>query len=320
MNYPAQPAPDQRGSGLHSPPAADAAPSHDGPGVPHNGDWPQYGARQQNGDLQQDSDGQPEPPGGFQPVRDEELQPARPHTWPTGQQGWPSAADQPTGPPARQRAPGAVSAWPLPDSPLTGPHVRGPEPTESADVPGPSRQPEPVRFPPDAGSGADSSRLDQASGADQRQVPGAQRAAGPGADADAAAARGEAGADGAARDDMTVDEAAQRWAMLGYLGWPFLSFLPALAVYLCMQRSPFVRRHAAQALNLSITVLLYDFSALIFGGLMSLDSVRVALLIVTPMVAGLWLAGLVYIVLAAISAGRGEYRAIPGWLCAAILR
>ncbi len=119
---------------------------------------------------------------------------------------------------------------------------------------------------------------------------------------------------------MTVDEAAQRWAMLGYLGWPFLSFLPALAVYLCMQRSPFVRRHAAQALNLSITVLLYDFSALIFGGLMSLDSVRVALLIVTPMVAGLWLAGLVYIVLAAISAGRGEYRAIPGWLCAAILR
>jgi uncharacterized Tic20 family protein len=280
MNYPAQPAPDQRGSGLHSPPAADAAPSHDGPGVPHNGDWPQYGARQQNGHLQQDSDGQPEPPGGFQPVRDEELQPARPHTWPTGQQGWPSAADQPTGPPARQRAPGAVSAWPLPDSPLTGPHVRGPEPTESADVPGPSRQPEPVRFPPDAGSGAD----------------------------------------GAARDDMTVDEAAQRWAMLGYLGWPFLSFLPALAVYLCMQRSPFVRRHAAQALNLSITVLLYDFSALIFGGLMSLDSVRVALLIVTPMVAGLWLAGLVYIVLAAISAGRGEYRAIPGWLCAAILR
>src|ERR1019366_5031246 len=226
---------------------------------------------------------------------------------------------------AHRPASAAAGAWrrqrvAAAGQPVTGPHVRGPEPTESADVPGPSRQPEPVRFPPDAGSGADSSRMDQASGADQRQVPGAQRAAGPGADADAAAARGEAGAGRAAGDDMTVDEAAQRWAMLGYLGWPFLSFLPALAVYLCMQRSPFVRRHAAQALNLSITVLLYDFSALIFGGLMSLDSVRVALLIVTPMVAGLWLAGLVYIVLAAISAGRGEYRAIPGWLCAAILR
>jgi len=137
------------------------------------------------------------------------------------------------------------------------------------------------------------------------------------------AAGWQAGRDGelpATADPPGSDEAARRVAMLGYLGVPFLNFFPPLVIYLSMLRVPFVRRHAAQALNLSITVLLYEFSALIFGGLLSLDTVRVALLIVTPIVAVLWLAALIYLVLAAISAGRGEYRAIPGWLCATIAR
>ena len=108
--------------------------------------------------------------------------------------------------------------------------------------------------------------------------------------------------------------------MLGYLGVPFLNFLPPLAVYLMMRRSPAVRQHAAQALNLTITVLLYEVSLLIFGGLLALDTVATSLLIITPLLAALWLAALVYLVLAAISASRGEFRAIPGWLCATIVR
>ena len=108
--------------------------------------------------------------------------------------------------------------------------------------------------------------------------------------------------------------------MVAYLGAPFLSFLPPLAVYLTMRRSPFVRRHAAQALNLSITVLLYNISALILGGLLALDTVQVALLIVTPLVAGTWLVALVHLIRAAIAADVGGYYEIPGWMCATLVR
>ncbi|MGO8887458.1 MAG: DUF4870 domain-containing protein, partial [Streptosporangiaceae bacterium] len=118
----------------------------------------------------------------------------------------------------------------------------------------------------------------------------------------------------------SADEAARRWAMLGYLGVPFLNFLAPLVIYLAMRRSPFVRRHSAQALNLSITVLLYEFSIMIFGALLSLDSVHTALLIVAPIVAALWITELLYLARAAFSATRGEFAPIPGWLCATIVR
>ncbi len=112
-----------------------------------------------------------------------------------------------------------------------------------------------------------------------------------------------------------------RRAVLSYLGVPFLGFVPALAVYLITPRaSELARRHAAQALNLSITVLLYNVSALILGGLLALDTVTVAVLITIPLLAVLWIVTLVYLVLAALAASRGDDYRIPGWLCATLLR
>src|ERR1700729_3027717 len=82
---------------------------------------------------------------------------------------------------------------------------------------------------------------------------------------------GQPGGAGLAGEPADGDE---RWAVISYLGVPFLGFLPPLAVYLIKAGHPgFARDHATQALNLSITVLLYNICALILAGLLALDSV-----------------------------------------------
>jgi uncharacterized Tic20 family protein len=112
-----------------------------------------------------------------------------------------------------------------------------------------------------------------------------------------------------------------RRAVLSYISVPFLGFLVPLAVYLITPRTSVLsRRHAAQALNLSITVVLYDICALILGGLLALDTVMVGVLVTVVLLAALWLTALVYLVLAGTAASRGDYYRIPGWLCATLLR
>jgi len=113
----------------------------------------------------------------------------------------------------------------------------------------------------------------------------------------------------------------ERLSMLSYLGVPFLGFLVPLAIYLVKWRnSRFVRRQAAQALNLAVTVLLYTFSLLILTGVLALDSINVALVIAVPLAAVLWIATLVYVIRAAAAASRGDYYQIPGWICATMVR
>jgi uncharacterized Tic20 family protein len=113
----------------------------------------------------------------------------------------------------------------------------------------------------------------------------------------------------------------ERLATLSYLSVPFLGPLVPLFVYLARKRSSaFVRRQSVQALNLSITTLIYTFCALILGTMLALDSITVALIIVVPLFVLLWLITLSYVILAASRAGRGDYFRIPAWLCATLLR
>jgi uncharacterized Tic20 family protein len=127
-----------------------------------------------------------------------------------------------------------------------------------------------------------------------------------------------AGAAGGARPAEPGDE---RLATLSYLSVPFLGPLVPLLVYLTRKRSSaFVRRQSVQALNLSITTLIYTFCALILGTMLALDSITVALIIVVPLFVLLWLVTLIYVIVAASRAGRGEYFRIPAWLCATMLR
>ncbi len=113
----------------------------------------------------------------------------------------------------------------------------------------------------------------------------------------------------------------ERLATLSYLGVPFLGPLVPLAIYLLKKRtSGYVRSHSAQALNLSITTLLYTVCALILGAMLALDNIVIALIIVVPLAVALWLATLGYVIVAGSKANRGDYYPIPAWFCAALVR
>ena len=54
----------------------------------------------------------------------------------------------------------------------------------------------------------------------------------------------------------------EAWAAVGYLGVPFVSVAAPLAVYVARARSSdYARAHARQALNLSVTLALYNLCA-----------------------------------------------------------
>jgi uncharacterized Tic20 family protein len=102
---------------------------------------------------------------------------------------------------------------------------------------------------------------------------------------------------------------------------PFLGPIVPLGIYLAKRHaSAYARLHSVQALNLSITALLYTVCVLIAGGMLALDSLTVALVVAVPLVVALWLAILVYVILAGSRANRGSYYKLPSWVCATIVR
>jgi uncharacterized Tic20 family protein len=118
---------------------------------------------------------------------------------------------------------------------------------------------------------------------------------------------------GASREDL--------WAMASYLSAIFF-WLPApLAVYLAMRnRSIFVRSHAAQAFNLTLTATLFAISGGIIGGLLALNSPWAALFIMGPALFAFWIVVLTYLIRAASSASRSDFYEIPSWLCVTALK
>jgi uncharacterized Tic20 family protein len=113
----------------------------------------------------------------------------------------------------------------------------------------------------------------------------------------------------------------EAWAAVGYLGVPFVSVLAPLAVYAARARnSGYARAHARQALNLSVTLALYNLCAVIVAAMLALDTIGTALAIALPAVLALWLVTLAYLVKAAAAASAGRFYRLPGWLCATIGR
>jgi uncharacterized Tic20 family protein len=109
-------------------------------------------------------------------------------------------------------------------------------------------------------------------------------------------------------------------AAFGYLGAIFLGPVIPLIVYaITARRSPFLRWHAATAVNLSLTGLLYGVCCAILGALLALDSIVVAIIIAVPLLLAVWLITLRYLLRGAAAANRGERYDIPSWICARIV-
>jgi uncharacterized Tic20 family protein len=127
--------------------------------------------------------------------------------------------------------------------------------------------------------------------------------------------RGEQDAEGWPPGPVPADRAEARRAMLAYLGVPFTLCVVPLAVYLTsLGGRRFARAHAAVALTLSLATILYTFSIVIVGGVLTLDSTAVGTLAAAALLAGLWAGVLIVVIRAAAAADRGEMYRLPRWL------
>jgi uncharacterized Tic20 family protein len=112
-----------------------------------------------------------------------------------------------------------------------------------------------------------------------------------------------------------------QWAALTYFSAIFLWLLPPLVIYLAKRKaSGFIRWHAAQSFNLTLTATLFAVSIGIIGAVLSLDSARASLVLMIPLLVALWIAMMVYLVRAASAASRGEFYEVPSWLCVRMLK
>ena len=120
--------------------------------------------------------------------------------------------------------------------------------------------------------------------------------------------------------DTWVGSADATPAAFGYLGAILLGPVIPLIVYaITARRSPFLRWHAATAVNLSLSCLVYGLCCVILGGLLALDSVVAAIIIAVPLLLAVWLVTLRYLLRGAAAANRGERYDIPSWICARIV-
>jgi uncharacterized Tic20 family protein len=102
------------------------------------------------------------------------------------------------------------------------------------------------------------------------------------------------------------------WALLSYLLTFVVGILAPLIIFLVkMNESRYVRYHAAQSLNMSITGFIYTFAGFFLGLILAIATKGWALVLVIPVFVAYSVAGLVYLILAAIAANKGEYYRVP---------
>ncbi|WP_120337069.1 DUF4870 domain-containing protein [Cryobacterium soli] len=92
------------------------------------------------------------------------------------------------------------------------------------------------------------------------------------------------------------------WATLIHIGGILFSFLPALIGYIVLKdRGPFIRAHTATALNFQITLAIAGF----VGGILTVIGIGFLIL------AAVWILNIVFSIMAAIAANKGEWYTYP---------
>jgi len=92
------------------------------------------------------------------------------------------------------------------------------------------------------------------------------------------------------------------WSMLVHLGGIFFNFLPAVIGYVVLKdRGPFIRAHTATALNFQLTLLI----AYLVGFVLSFVGIGLLVMLAASVI------NIVFSILAAIAANKGEYYVYP---------
>ncbi|MDN3353475.1 DUF4870 domain-containing protein [Actinomadura sp. DC4] len=105
------------------------------------------------------------------------------------------------------------------------------------------------------------------------------------------------------------------WAIAGYLGQFVIGFVAPLVVYFARKdQSPFVRFHGAQALNACLTHLIIFVGVLAAGIAVAVASAPVALVFAILVIFAYGITNAVYLIVAAVKAGRRETYRLPAWI------
>ena len=113
----------------------------------------------------------------------------------------------------------------------------------------------------------------------------------------------------------------QLLALLAYLLTFVAGLIAPLIIYLVkMNESRYVRYHAAQSLNMGITALGYSFGGVLIGIVLAIATHGLVLIALVPLFIAFLIAHLIYLILAAVAANRGELYRVPAVLCLPLVR
>lgn len=112
------------------------------------------------------------------------------------------------------------------------------------------------------------------------------------------------------------------WALFCYIGTLILGFLAPLIIYFVKKdESAFIRFHAAQALNYTITVVLQLLAGLaVVIPIVVVTESPLALLALVPVFLVHIVSQYVFLILGTIRASQGQYWRIPVWTCFRMVR
>lgn len=269
------------------------------------GDWPPMPDYPSRGEYPTTADYSPQ---GYPPMPDDALVPG----YPPGPD-YPPMPDYPPGP-NYPSVPGYPQRAGLPADGTSSATADGPE--WSPDDPAVAH--DEYTHPP---AGYHAHTGDQAGLGDFRRAGGGHDGPGHSGHGDSAAGNDDTGPSAGPTASAQVGGEEARRIVLAYLTVPFFAFLPALAIYLqSFRRSRWSRVHAAQAVNVAVTSILYDVSGVIMGAMLALDTPLAGVLTMAPLAAVLWLITLAHLVRAARAAARREEYTFPRWLCTPVIR
>ena len=111
------------------------------------------------------------------------------------------------------------------------------------------------------------------------------------------------------------------WALLSYVLALVASIIAPLVIYLVkMNESRYIRFHAAQSLNMGITIVIYTVGISILIIPVAIVSHGIGILLIIPVFIVLGIAHLVYLILGAVKAGQGELYRVPAFMCFRMVR
>lgn len=107
------------------------------------------------------------------------------------------------------------------------------------------------------------------------------------------------------------------WSTVAHLSWlagslVALPFLAPLVLFLVFKdRGPFVRHHTTEALNFQLSLLAYGLAIGVVGGILTLVTLGLLAPVLALAAGALVVAGIVFTIIAAIAAGKGEWYRYP---------